>query len=78
MQCPWCQHENAPRMNFCGACGTPLTANPSDPPAPKFVELHGGGIGVQSQVGQGSTLTFTLPVRPEGKRSSDQAGGVSS
>ena len=25
MRCPRCQHENAPRMNFCGACGTPLT-----------------------------------------------------
>jgi signal transduction histidine kinase len=33
--------------------------------AKKFVELHGGQIGVQSQVGRGSTLTFTLPLRPE-------------
>ena len=34
--------------------------------AKKFVELHGGQIGVRSQVGQGSTFTFTLPVRPDG------------
>lgn len=29
----------------------------------RFVELHGGSVSVESAVGQGSTFSFSLPVR---------------
>jgi len=35
--------------------------------ARKFVELHGGRIGVTSRLGEGSTFTVTLPVRLSGE-----------
>jgi signal transduction histidine kinase len=32
----------------------------------KFIELHGGTIGLVSRVGEGSTFTFEVPVNPRG------------
>ena len=37
MKCLRCQHENAPRMKFCGECGTPLTVASST--APSYADL---------------------------------------
>ncbi|MDO8479108.1 MAG: GAF domain-containing protein [Candidatus Rokubacteria bacterium] len=35
--------------------------------ARRLVELHGGTLSVQSEVGKGSTFTFTIPVRAHGR-----------
>ena len=39
MRCPRCQHGNRPQARLCEECGTPLTANPSGPPAPSYAEI---------------------------------------
>ncbi len=44
----------APRLQSSGGLGLPLSRN--------LVELHGGELTVQSQLGAGSTFTFALPL----------------
>ncbi len=43
----------------------------------KFVELHGGLISVQSEKGQGSRFTFTLPIRGALDKAKPAVAGVS-
>ncbi len=39
--------------------------------AKRLVELHGGSIRVESELGEGSRFTFTLPVTPDRRRASN-------
>jgi predicted amidophosphoribosyltransferase len=57
MPCPRCQHENRPQATFCEACGTPLTANPSGPPAWSYAELTSAlGEAVEQQTATAELL----------------------
>jgi Amt family ammonium transporter len=40
----------------------------------KLVELHGGMIWAESEVGRGSRITFRIPVEPLPSQSSQQEG----
>ena len=67
MRCPRCQHENRPQAKFCGECGTPLTANPSAPPAPSYAEI----TSALSEALEQQTATERDPARHQPARRRD-------
>jgi two-component system NtrC family sensor kinase len=48
MKCPRCQHENAPRMKFCGECGGPLA-----PTTPLYPDLKTEVEGLRQALSEG-------------------------
>jgi signal transduction histidine kinase len=40
----------------------------------RFIELHGGNLRIESEVGQGSTFTFTIPRLQSSAAAEDRAG----
>ena len=46
------------------------------PLAKRFVELHGGTMRLESEIGKGSTFIFTLPLSQEGRASEGQAAAA--
>ena len=60
---------------FCWSMGwiSPLFFSGPSAIAKRFVQLHGGRIWAESELGQGSTLTVVLPLREENLPNTERA-----